>query len=154
MSEARKITIQHPDEHEYSYLITLAPAEVTSNLMIRASREGDYIETKLTLLAHIVGDAAIGTYVGERSTILFEGQLFLRNDTDTWTYLESVIASGLTPAQWETYFDAKYGGYYNFVEVITNDTVAISTEINEKYVSLEPYLVNNDIYFDYAFSYK
>ena len=152
MSHTNNITIEQNNQHEYKYLVTTNPANAISNWMFRA-QEGNIIEVKLSIVTHVVSDAAVATYLGERSTVLFTAKHFVNNDIPTWTYLESIIGSGITPADWTKYMSDLYGGYYNFAEVILSDSASVGADIVAKYVMLEPYLVNNNPKHDYPYAY-
>ena len=152
MSHTSNITIEQNTQHEYKYLITLDPANAVSNWMFRAN-EGNIIEVKLSIVTPVISDAAIASYVGERETVLFTGKHFVSNNETTWTYLESIILSGITPADWTKYMSDLYGGYYNHSEVITASSAAVASDVIAKYVMLEPYLVNNNPKHDNPYSY-
>jgi hypothetical protein len=149
MSDTNNITIEQNDKQTYHYLVTVDPANMVSNFMIRVSKD-NILEVNLTILGAPIIDATIGDYVGERSVTYFNGRQFLNNNETTWTYLESFIASGIAPADWVTYFNPNFGGQYNFTEVSAFSNANVASEILLKYQGLTPFLLNNNPRNDYA----
>lgn len=152
-NQTGNIQLQDRDEHEYRYVLTTDPAAASSNLMIRVVREGNYLETHLTILTPVIGDAAIGSYIAERNAILFDGRKFVENTEAMWTYLDGIIGTGLTPAELVTFFSANKGGYYNFNEIIVNSPGGVAADVIAKHIDLDPFLYAQNPIFDYSVSY-
>lgn len=152
-NQTSNLQLQDRDEHEYKYILTTTPGDVASNLMIRAVKEGGYLETHLTLLKPVVGDAAAGTYLAERNTMVFSGRKFVENSEALWTYLDGIIGTGLSPAELVYFFSPERGGYYNFAEIISDSNPVIGSDIKAKHIDLDPFLYAGNPIFDYSVSY-
>lgn len=152
-NQTSNLQLQDRDEHEYKYILTTDPANASSNLMVRTAKAGSYLETHLTILTPVVGDAAVGSYFAERNAVLFCGRKFVENTEAMWAYLDGIIGTGLTPAELVTFFDPVRSGYYNFNEIIVNSPGAIAADIVAKHIDLDPYLYASNPIFDYSVSY-
>lgn len=144
--------MQDETNHEFRYLVSLDPAFYVTNWRLFACRDHS-VMVLLSIIGSAVGDAAIGSYFGERGSVIFEGKKFVNNDVPFWTYAESIIGSGLAPSEWQDLFTTTYGGYYNFVEEIAIAPATVASDINAKYNMLDPYLVQGKVLYDLDSSY-
>lgn len=151
-SNTSLITLQNENTDEFNYVISLDATSYVSNWLIMTLRDHGLV-TFLNILASPVGNAAAGSYFGERASIIFSGKKFVENNENFWNYAENIIGSGISAANWMQYLGNEAGGYYNYVEVIDANSNAAALDIRSKYIGLDAFLLGGKVLYDLNVSY-